>query len=89
VEVEAVAAVDDRRRDLLSLGRREHEHGVGRRLLERLQERVPCSRREHVSLIEDVHLAAPAHGRVGDALAQLADVVDGVVRGRIHLDHVE
>ena len=40
-------------------------------------------------LVEDVDLAAPAHRRVGDALAQLADVVDRVVRGRVHLDHVE
>ena len=89
VEVEAVAAVDDRRRHLARLGRREHEHRVRRRLLERLQERVPRRRREHVRLVEDVHLAAAAHRRVGDALAQLADVVDRVVRRRVHLDHVE
>ena len=40
-------------------------------------------------LVEDVDLAAAADGRVGDALAQIADVVDGVVGGRVHLDHVE
>ena len=89
VEVEAVAAVDDRRRHLARLGRGEHEDGVRRRLLERLQERVPGRRREHVGLVEDVDLAAPADRRVGDALAQLADVVDRVVRGGVHLDHVQ
>ena len=89
VEVEAVAAVDDRRRHLVRLGRREHEHRVRRRLLERLQERVPGRRREHVRLVEDVDLAPPAHRRVGDALAQLADVVDRVVRRGVHLDHVQ
>ena len=73
----------------VGLGRGEHEHGVRRRLLERLQERVPGRRREHVRLVEDVDLAAPADGRVGDALAQLADVVDRVVRRGVHLDHVE
>ena len=42
-----------------------------------------------MGLVEDVDLAAPADGRIGDALAQLADVVDRVVRRRVHLDHVE
>ena len=59
------------------------------RLLERLQERVPGRVREHVRLVEDVDAAAAAHRRERDVLAQLADVVDGVVRGRVHLDHVE
>ena len=40
-------------------------------------------------LVEDVDLVASGDGRVGDLLAQLADVVDGVVGGRVHLDHVE
>ncbi len=84
-----MAAVDDRRGHLLGLGRGEHEDRVRRRLLERLQERVPGRGREHVRLVEDVDLAAPADRRVGDALAQLADVVDGVVGRGVHLDHVE
>ena len=88
-EVEAVAAVDDRRQDLLRLGRREHEDRVRRRLLEGLEERVPRLRREHVRLVEDVDLVAAGDRRVGDALAQVADVVDGVVRRRVHLDDVE
>ena len=57
-EVEAVAAVDDRRQHLLRLGRREHEDRVRRRLLERLEERVPRLRGEHVRLVEDVDLVA-------------------------------
>ena len=89
MEVEAVAAIHDRGRDLVRLGGGEHEHGVRRRLLEGLQKRVPSRRREHVSLVQDVHLAAPADRRVGDALAQLADVVYGVARGGVHLDHVQ
>ena len=88
LEVEAMAAVDDRRQDLVRLGRREHEDRVRRRLLERLEERVPGLRREHVRLVEDVDLVAPGDRRVGDALAQVADVVDRVVRRRVHLDDV-
>ena len=56
LEVEALAAIDDRRHHLVRLGRREDEHGRGRRLLERLQERVPSLAREHVGLVEDVDL---------------------------------
>ena len=88
-EVEAVAAVDDRRQHLLGLGRREHEDRVRRRLLERLQERVPGLLGEHVRLVEDVDLVAPGDRRVGDLLAQVADVVDRVVGRGVHLDHVE
>ena len=88
-EVEAVAAVDDRRQDLVGLGRGEHEDRVRRRLLERLEERVPRRGGEHVRLVEDVDLVAAGDRRVGDLLAQVADVVDRVVRRGVHLDHVE
>ena len=57
VEVEAVAAVDDRGRHLVRLGGGEHEDDVRRRLLQRLQERVPRRGREHVRLVEDVDAA--------------------------------
>ena len=89
LEVEALAAVDDRRHHLVRLGRAEHEDGVRRRLLERLQERVPGLAGEHVRLVEDVDLPAPGGRRVADPLAQVADVVDRAVRGGVHLDHVE
>ena len=88
-EVEAVAAVDDRRQDLLRLGRGEDEDRVRRRLLERLEERVPRLRGQHVRLVEDVDLRAPGHRRELHGLAQLADVVDRVVRRRVHLDDVQ
>ena len=42
---------------LSGLGGREHEHHVRRRLLDRLQQRVRRRRREHVHLVEEVHLA--------------------------------
>jgi hypothetical protein len=89
LEVEPVATVDDRREHLVRLGCCEHEDRVRRRLLERLQERIPRGGREHVRLVEYVDLP-PADGRrEADLLPQLADVVDRVVGGSIHLDHVE
>ena len=87
-EVEALAAIDDRRHHLVGLGGREDEDGVRRRLLERLQEGVPRLAGEHVSLVEDVDLPGPLRRRVADPLAEIADVVDRAVRGGVHLDHV-
>ena len=90
VEVEAVAAVDDGRGHLLGLGRGEHEDGVraaaprassGTR--SRPRSRACAPRRGCRPCVR------PLTRRVGDALAQLADVVDGVVGGGVHLDHVE
>ena len=54
-----------------------------------LRNAFQACRREHVRLVEDVDLVAPGDRRVGDLLAQVADVVDRVVRRRVHLDHVE
>ena len=73
----------------MRLGGGEHEDGLRRRLLERLQEGVPGLFGQHVRLVEDVDLPAAAGRGVGDALAQVADVVDGAVGGGVHLDHVD
>ena len=89
MEVEPMAAVDDGGGNLVRLGGGQHEDHVRGRLLERLQERVPRRGREHVRLVEDVDAAPAAHGLERDVLAQLADVVDGVVGGGVHLDHVD
>ena len=45
--------------------------------------------REHVDFVEDIDLVARLHRRVADRVVDLAHVVDAVVRGRVHLDHVE
>ena len=89
LEVEALAAVGDRRHHLVRLGGGEDEDGVRRRLLERLEEGVPGLLGQHVGLVEDVDLPAAAGRRVGDPLAQVADVVDRAVGGGVHLDHVD
>jgi hypothetical protein len=75
LEVETVAAVDDRGRHLVCLGRGEHEDDVRGWLLERLQKRVPGRGRQHVGLVEDVDPAVALHGGECHVLTQLADVV--------------
>ena len=86
--VEALEARQDRRRELLRVGRREHEDHEVRRLLERFQERVPGVARDLVGLVEDVDLALQVRGRVVDALAQVADRVDPAVGGGVDLEQV-
>ena len=88
-ERERLAAALDRVEQLVRLGRAEHEHDVVGRLLERLQQRVRGVGGERVRLVEDVDLAAAERGLDGDALADLADVVDAAVGGRVELDHVQ
>ena len=56
VEPEVLRAAADRVADFLRIGGRQHEHHVRWRLLERLQQRCLGLFREHVHLVEDVHL---------------------------------
>ena len=88
-DVEPLEPRQDRRREVLRVGRREHEGHEVRRLLERLEERVPGVLRDLVGLVEDVDLAPEVRGRVVQALAQLADVVDAAVGRGIDLDQVQ
>ena len=81
-------AAADRLLDLLRVGGREDEDDVSGRILERLEERVRRALREHVDLVEDVHLA-PAGGAERGPLVQLTDAVDAVVRRGVELEHVE
>ena len=54
----ALAARQHGHRHLADLGRREHELDVGRRLFERLQQRVEGVLRQHVDFVDDVDLVA-------------------------------
>ena len=88
VQLEVLGAAADGGQHLLRVGGGQHEHHVLGGLLERLQQRVRRRRRQHVDLVEDVHLRAPgrAHGRLGD---EVADGLDPVVGGGVELVHVE
>ena len=88
VELEVLGAAADGGQHLLRVGGGQHEHHVVRRLLERLQQRVRRRRREHVDLVEDVHLRAPGRAERGPG-DEVADGVDAVVRGGVELVEVE
>ena len=88
-EVVALAAREDRRGDLLQLGRGEDEDQMLRRFLDDLQQRVEGREREHVHLVDDIDALLHRRGREDRFLAQRADVVHAVVGGGVELDHVE
>ncbi len=89
VEVEALAARHDGLRNLVRLGGAHHEHDVLGRLLQRLEQRVECAGRQHVNLVDDVYLVAPARGRKGHPAYDLfAHVVHAGARRGIDLVHV-
>jgi hypothetical protein len=78
----------DRGKNLLGFGRRQHEDDMSGRFFQGLEQGVGCGRREHVHLVDDVHLptAGRSERRVGD---QFTHGVDAVVGGGIQLVDVE
>ena len=88
-EGEPLAARDDRRRDLVELGRGEDELGVLRRLLERLEQRVEGLVGQHVNFVDDRDAKPVALRRVADRLDELPGMLDLAVRGAVHLEDVE
>ena len=60
-----------------------------RRLLERFQQRVERVIREHVHLVDEVHLEPAARRRVLNVVEQLAGVVDLGARRRVDFDEID
>ena len=89
LQLEDLRARLDRRRNLLDLRRRHHEDDVGRRLLDRLQQRVEGAPGEPVDFVDQEHLVAVA-GRRGAQPGDddVADLVDAGVGRRVDLEDV-
>ena len=87
-ELEVLGAAADRGQHLLRVGGGQHEHDVAGRLLERLQQGVGRRRRQHVDLVDDVHLPPPGRAEGGPG-HQVAHGVDAVVGRGVELVHVE
>ena len=87
-QVELQAARQDGDRQLLRIGGREQELDVRWRLLQRLEQRIERMRREHVHLVDQVHLVAPARRRILNVVEQLARVVDLGARSRVDLEQI-
>ena len=88
-EIEALAATQDRGQNPLGIGGGQHKHHPRRRLFQGFEQGVERSGREHVALVNHIHLPAGLNGRKPGALDQFADVVDARVGGGVDLDHIE
>ncbi|MCZ7535535.1 MAG: hypothetical protein M5T61_06035 [Acidimicrobiia bacterium] len=83
-ELEVLRARPDGGEHLAGVGRGEHEHDVLGWLLEGLQQGVRGCGAQHVHLVDDVDLATRGCSEAdADALDEVADCVDPVVRGGV------
>ena len=89
LQVELQAARQHGHRNLLRVGRRQHELDVLGRLLERLQHRVERGLRQHVHFVDQVDLVAADRRRVARVVEDLAHVVDAGVRRGVELEQVD
>ena len=88
-EVIALAAGQDRDRNLADLGGGKDEFDVGGRLFQRLQQGVERPCRQHVHLVKDDDLVARFGGPVRDRRQDVAHLVDLGVRGRVIFQHID
>ena len=58
------------------------------RLFQRLQQRIEGGVGDLVGFVEDPDLVAVAGGTIARGIAQLANLVDAAIGGRVDLDHV-
>ena len=74
--------------NVFGLGGRHHEDDMSRRFLQGFEQRVKGCLGDLVRLVENIDLVAIAGGRIARGIAQLTNLVDPAVGGRIDLDHV-
>jgi hypothetical protein len=60
-----------------------------RRLFERLEQRIEAVAREHVHLVDEVHLEARPRRSIGDVFEQLAGLVDLGARGGVDFEQID
>ena len=89
VEIVNLAAGQNRRDDLVLLGRRQNEHGMRGRLLKRLEESVEGLKRKHMDLVDDVDAVTAYLRRDTDLFGQRTNIVHRVVRCGVQFVDIE
>ena len=87
-ELEYLTPATDGLDDLVRLRGCQHPDHMIRRLLERLQQGVLRAPREHVDLVEDVHLHVARRAEI-DLRQKVAHVLDAIVRRGIEFVEIE
>jgi len=87
-EIEFLASGKNRDRDFVGFCGRKNELGVGRRLLERFQERIKRGQGQHVHFVDDVN-PEPGGGRhVLDVFPELPDLLNASIGRSVDFLHV-
>src|SRR5690606_24525485 len=79
VEIKDLATRQNSRNDLVLLRGSQDKNCVRRRLFQGFQKRVESRVREHMHLVDDVHLEFSELGWVANLVNQVADIFNGVV----------
>ena len=87
-KVKTLATAEDRCGQLLGLCGRQDETHMGRRLFQRLEQRVEGRGGQHVHLVDDIDLELAMLGRILDRLAQVANFIHAIVGGSVDFHHV-
>ena len=86
VEIKALTARLNGFGNFLRIGGAHDEHHVARGFFERFQQRVKRRDREHVNLVDDIDLVAPARGSILNATDNfLAHIIDARAACRVEL----
>ena len=88
-KVKPLASTQNRRQNLLGIGRREEKLHMRRGLFQRLEQRIESRCREHVNLVDDVDFVFARGGRKLGRIPQLTNLVDAVVRSTVDLQYVQ
>ncbi len=88
-QVELQATRQHRDRNLLGIGRRQHELQIVWRFFQRLEHRIECRRRQHVHFVDHEDLEAALHRLVYRLLQQRLHVVDAAVGRCVQLGVVD
>ena len=86
---ELEASREDGDREALGIGGGEQELDVRWRLLERLQERVEAVAREHVHLVDEVHLEAGPNRGILDVVEEIPRLLHPGAGSCVHLDEID
>ena len=88
-EIVPLAAGQDGGQDAVGLGGAEDEDDVGGRFLQGLEEGVGSLAGEHVGFVDDVDLAPVLGGLEMDLVADLPDLFNAAIAGRVQFDDVQ
>ena len=88
LQVKTLAPGDNGRQHHMDFCGGENEFDVRRRFFNRFQQGVPCLFGKHVNFVDDIDFIFAVDRHMHDFVAQIADIVHGVLAGGINFNDV-